>query len=393
LKEGEFISDIYNDEILDPHDEFRAGYRMLHNDPDVASAIGTRVDMLMGRELTVESDDDETQEYFENEVLPKIKQPLRNALRDMSITGNGYIEVMRGNQTGVPLEFEEVQRPHKVYIDFNEQFEVEKYVIKTRGTQEGKRYDVSYFDGRTKTVKGVAVDPDNLVHLREGSGSIPKYGRSDFLSAVDSYKMKREMMRSQAVIARQKSIPRKLVKVKGIGGDDAVELPDDGTNQSQKAEIEGKLSNMSDYENPVIYDTEVEVEDFDYDPSVGENQEVIKELSREITASMPDYLTRADNSNKATAAEEKKTLQLRMSAVRDSVSSRINSVLQEIAEENGYDTDVTISFGDFDWPTRKEKVDEATTLYQNGVISQGEARNMLDFEDVDGDAKFVNGEE
>jgi len=197
LKEGEFIDDIYNEEILTPHEEMRAGYRMLHNDPQVASAIGTRVDLIMGRELGIETDDDATQEYFNQEVMPKLKQPLRNALRDMSITGNGFVRIIRGQNTGVPMAFEEVQRPHKVYINFKENsFEVDKYIIKTRGTQRGETFDVRYYDGRRKTVRGIPVEAEDMIHLREGSGVVPKYGRSDFLSGVDSYKIKREMIES-----------------------------------------------------------------------------------------------------------------------------------------------------------------------------------------------------
>lgn len=383
LKGGEFIDDIYNEEILTPHEEMRAGYRMLHNDPQVASAIGTRVDLIMGRKLGVKTDDDATQEYFNEEVMPKLKQPLRNALRDMSITGNGFVRIIRGQNTGVPMDFEEVQRPHKVYIKFKENsFEIDKYIIETRGTQKGETFDVRYYDGRRKTVRGISVDSEDMIHFREGSGVVPKYGRSDFLSAVDSYKIKREMMRSQAVIARQKSIPRKLVKINGEEGGGNVDVPQSGTTDEQKQQVESELSKMSDYQNPILYDTEVEVEDFDYDPSIGENQDVIKQLSKEIVSSMPQYLTNPEDSNRATAKEEKQTIQLRMSSVRDNVSAEVNTVLQEVAEENGYDTKVGIQFGDFDFPTREEKLENAQILFSKGVITRNEARNMLDIEEV-----------
>jgi len=383
LKGGEFIDDIYNEEILTPHEEMRAGYRMLHNDPQVASAIGTRVDLIMGREVDVDSDDDSTQEYFNEEVIPKLKQPMRNALRDMSITGNGYVRIIRGQNTGVPMDFEEVQRPHKVYIKFKENsFEIDKYIIQTRGTQRGETFDVRYYDGRRKTVRGIPVDKEDMIHFREGSGVVPKHGRSDFLSAVDSYKIKREMMRSQAVIARQKSIPRKLVKINGEEGGGNVDVPQSGTTDEQKQQVEAELSKMSDFQNPILYDTEVEVEDFDYDPSIGENQEVIKQLSKEIVSSMPQYLTNPEGSNRATAKEEKQTIQLRMSSVRDNVSTAINPVLKEIAEENGYDDKVKISFGSFDFETREERLKNAQELFMKGIITRNEARNKVDMEEV-----------
>lgn len=384
MKRGEFVNDIYNEEILTPHEEMRAGYRMLHNDPQVASAIGTRVDLIMGRELDIDTEDDSTRDYFNEEVMPKLKQPLRNALRDMSITGNGYIRIIRGKNTGVPMDFEEVQRPHKVYIKFKENsFEVDKYIIKTRGTQKGKKFDVRYYDGRRKTVRGIAVDSEDMIHLREGSGVVPKYGRSDFLSGVDSYKIKREMMRSQAVIARQKSIPRKIIKVNGEDKDSNVDLPETDANVDDKQEVEAQISSMSDFENPIFYNTDIEVEDFDYDPKTGENQDVIKMLSKEIVSSMPQYLTNPEDSNRATAREEKQTVQLRMSSVRDVVSAEINSVLQEIAEKNGKSTDAAISFGSFDFETREEKLENAHTLFTNGVITRNEARQRLDMEEVD----------
>lgn len=384
LRNSEFIEDIYSEEVLTPHEEMRAGFRMMHNDPDVASAIGTRTDTIIGDRLSVETDDDDTKEYFEEEVMPKLRRPLRNAIRDMSMTGNGYIEVLRGKNTGVPMDFEEMQRPHKVYIDFEDgTFNIDKYVIQQRGLDSGESFDVRYYNGRRKTVRGFPMDKENIVHLREGSGVIPKYGRSDFLSAVDSYKIRRELLRSQAVISRQKSIPRKLISVNAGDTPEGVDVPNSGSSTKKRKQIEAKISSMGDYENPVFYNTEIDVKDFDYDPQVGENQEVLRQLGKQVTAAMPDFITNPEGTNRATSKEEKQQFHLSMQSVRGNIKDAVNPVLKEIAENNGYATDVSLKFGDYDFPTREEKLENAAQLFQDNVITRNEARDMIDMESVE----------
>jgi len=386
LRNSEFIEDIYGEDVLTPHEEMRAGFRMMHNDPDVAAAIGARVDVILGDELSVDTEDDSTQEYFEEEVMPKLRRPLRNAIRDMSMTGNGYVEVLRGKNTSVPLDFEEMQRPHKVYIDYEDgTFNIDKYVVQQRGLDGGKSFDVRYYNGRRKTVRGFPMEKENIIHLREGSGVIPKYGRSDFLSAIDSYKIRRELLRSQAVISRQKSIPRKLITVDGQNEDNGVDVPNDTTGTKKKQEIEAKISSMGDYENPVFYNTEIDVKDFDYDPKTGENQEVLRQLGKQVTASMPDFFTHPEDSNRATAKEEKQLLQLRMQSVRGNIKDSVNPVLKEIAEENGFSTDVSLQFGNFDFPTREEKKENAVELFREGIIKRSEARDLVDMDSPERD--------
>jgi len=394
LQNSEFMTDIFNTDIEDPHSDMRDAFKMQHTNPDLAAALSTRANIIIGRNLSVESDDEDTVEFFENEVLPELKKPLRTGVQFMGLMGNGYIEVIR--QNGVPVNFEEVDRPHKFYLDFGEGFEVTGYVEDLPSNSRGKTYDIKYWKGRHKQVTGQRFDEDEMLHLTEGNSVVPKYGRSVYMSAIDDHKINREIMRSLGVIAKQKSIPRKIINVNTAGGDafDEPGSPNTSVGQNAQKGIEQQLSSLDDYENLITHNKDISVEDYSYDTNIEGLQNVTTELQRSITSGMPGYITHPQDSNEATAKIEKPTFYLEVESVRENVADTVNPVLQEIAEANGYDTDVTLEFGEFDFPIEKEKKERAVDQWMKGVITLNEARKELGFDELeqDEDDEGMNGD-
>jgi len=378
---GDFMTDIYGNEVETPHEEYEETMKMEHTDPNISASLRTRTDVIIGRDLSVESDSEDAQQFFEEEVLPNLREPLRNAIYHMSLTGMGYLEVIRDG-SGDPTGFEEIVRPHEVYLQFGNGFNIDGYILESMGAQDGNQYDVKYHKGRTKTVRGKKFEPDQIINLKEGSHVVPKYGRSPYASAIDDSKIRRELMSSQAVIAKQKTIPRKgfVVNEEEGGG---FEEPVQTAGENEKDDIENKLNSMGTYENLVLYNRDVDTFDFSYDNNLEGIQNVTTELERGINASLPGFITHPQDSNDATAKQEKPLFYLRVGAVRESIASRVNPVLQEIAEANGYSDDVKIDFGEFDFPTEQERKERAVDQWRKGVITLNEAREELGFEEVD----------
>lgn len=394
LQNSEFMTDIFNSDIEDPHSEMKDAFKMQHTNPDLAAALSTRANIIIGRNLSVDSDDEETVEFFENQVIPELKKPLRTGVQFMGLMGNGYVEVIREN--GTPIDFEEVDRPHKFYLDYGEGFNVEGYVEDLPGTSRGAGFEVKYWKGRHKRITGRRYDENEMIHLSEGNSVVPKYGRSVYMSAIDDHKINREIMRSLGVIAKQKSIPRKIINVNSPdgGGFEEPGSPDMSVGQNEQNNIENQLSTVDDYENIITHNKDINVEDYSYDTNIEGLQNVTTELQRSITSGMPGYITHPQDSNEATAKIEKPTFYLEIESIRENVADKVNSVLQEIAEANGLDTDVTLEFGEFDFPTEKEQKERAIDQWMKGVITLNEARKELGFDTLEQgeDEEGMNGD-
>lgn len=386
LRTSEFITDILGDSRNDPHDEMRDGWRMMQNDIQVSQSISKKNLLLWGREITVDTDDDDTKEYFDQNVIPKFKESAITAGRHATGVGNGYIEVVRGEQTGVPVNFQEINRPHKVFPQFSEkgQMEINGYVLESfRETDpNADTYKVLTSERTTRRITGTKFEKDNIIHLKTGNSAMPKMGRSDFLSGLDDYKINRELKRFMGVSARHKMIPRKAFVFNENEDSSGINEPGSTSTSELRQERQQQLNNLDADENPVFHDLELDIQDYDYDPNMPQASEVIEKLSRDMTSPLPQFLSHASDSNRATSRESKNVLQMELSAIRQRWAAQINPVFQEIAKARGLDENVTIEFGDFSFPTRDEKTKEVMDMFQNNMITLGQAVQRLPF-DVD----------
>jgi len=383
LRTSEFISDILGDTRNTPHEEMREGWRMLQNDIQVAQSVSKKNLLIWGRKTTVNTDDEETKEYFEQEVLPDFKEAAMTAGEHATGVGNGYIEVVRGERSGVPVNFKEINRPHKVYPQYSDEgFDITGYVLETfKDTNtDAEKYQVLTSERTTRSIRGTRFESDNIIHLKTGNSAMPKVGRADFLSALDDYKINRELKRFMGVSARHKMIPRKAFVFSEQNDSTGIDEPGDTASSDIRQQREQELNNLDEDENPVFHDIELDIKDYDYDPNMPQATEVIEKLSRDMTSPLPQFLSHASDSNRATSREAKNVLQMELSAIRQRWASAINPVFQEIAEARGLDSNVTIEFGDFSFPTRDEKTQEVMDMFQNNLLTMGQAVQKLPFD-------------
>jgi len=382
LRTSEFISDIFGDQRNTPHEEMREGWRMLQNDIQISQSVSKKNLLIWGREITVDTDDDRTKEVFDNEIIPKFKHAAITGGEHSVGIGNGYIEVVRGEKTGVPKGFEEINRPHKIYPQYNDNLEITGYVLESfkETDNDAETFQVLTSERTTRRITGTQFDKDEIIHLKIGSSAMPKMGRSDFLSAIDDYKISRELKRFQGVAARHKMIPRKAFVFNENNDSTGIDEPGDTSSSDIRKERQQQLNNLDEDENPVFHDLELDVKDYSYDPKMPQAQEVLEKMSRDMTSPLPQFLSHASDSNRATSRESKNVLQMELSAIRQAWAAAINPVFQEIAAAKGLDTDVTIQFGDFTFPTRDEKTEEVMDMFQSNMITLGQAVDRLPFE-------------
>lgn len=387
LRHGsEFINDIFNDEQMDPHAEMRQTFRMMYDDIRVRRTAQLKALLILGRDITVETSDDATKEFFDNTVIPKLRQPLETAAIHAVGIGNGHIEVARGEQTGVPKDFKQLTRPHKMYNRYeSDDWTVTGYVAEAlrKNYRDDDRYEtvtVPAGEQRSKQVTGTLYDEKNIIHLTTGTSVLPGYGRSTWASGIDDYKMKREFMRAQALIARHKSMPRKAFVFNDQSDNPGISDPGATAPQDQQQQRERKLSNMEPDENPVFQNVELDIMDYSYTPKQTENDATIDQLGKNLTSPVPSFVSEPGETNRATAAEERPVIQMEFASIRQSWEAEINPVLQEIAAANGYDADVSIRFGDFDFPTREQKIQETLKLWNDGLLTMQQVADRLPIE-------------
>jgi len=392
LKHGEFVNDIFNDEILDQHAEMRQTYRMMLNHIKARRAVEMKAQLMLGNNLSVETDDDATKEYFDEQVIPDLRGPLQTAATNAVMTGNGHAEVKRGEQTGVPKGFEEMTRPHKVYNVYEDGsgFEIEGYVQeafkKNVSGTDFETYTVLAGEQRHRQVTGTKFPADNVIHLQVGSSPMPGYGRSIWCSGIDDYKVYRELMRAQALIARHKSTPRKAFVFNSRDDNPAIDQPGATDPGNVKQQREAKLDSMRPDENPVFHNLELDIQDYSYDAKRQQIQGVMNELNKNMTSGAPSFVTDPGETNRATAAEERPMFQMEVASTRERWRQQIDPILQEMAEAKGLDDSVRISFGEFDFPTRDQKIDEILTLWNDGLLTMQQVADKLPVEfDVDPD--------
>lgn len=365
--------DIFGERLKTPHGEMEASKTIYRNLVQINASIELFTDMIMGRELTIETEDSQGEHYFKNYVLPKLKPALREAVENYCITGNGYIEILRNPATGKPVNFIPIPESEKVYIDYDNNFQPTKYILKNK-LNNTKTHTIRYFQDRNskKRIRGDAFNPEDIIHLKNGISRIPVYGRSDIASAYDDYQIYDELQRDLAVISRWKSIAKHILTVKNINGEPL--------SKDQKEAFEEAISNSDDNEN-IITNKAIEKTELGYQGRHENIQDHIKQINKRITSSIiPSFYLHGDVTNYAVAEDQKSALYLRVQSKRDSFKHQIDKVLREIAEKEGYQKDVTLKFGEFDFPTKKEKIENRIKGFQVGGVKLNELRDILNLE-------------
>jgi len=383
LKTAEFISDLFGDSRNTPHKEMRQGWRMLQNDIQIAQSVSKKNLLIWGRKISIETDDDNTKEEFNNDIIPMFKSEGIKAGKHAVGLGNGYIEVIRGEQTGVPVDFKAIDRPHKVYPQYEDgTLEITGYVIESfkETDPNAETFTVMTSERTTKRVTGRRIPAEDVIHLKVGSGAMPGMGRSDFLSAIDDYKISRELKNFQGIAARHKMNPRKAFVFNENDTSSGIDEPGTTAASDTQKERQQELNNLDHDENPVFHDVELDILDYDYDPQMPQAQEVLEKLSRDMTSPLPQFLSHASDSNRATSRESKNVLQMELSAQRHVWASAIDPYFQEMAEARGLDPNSTIKFGDFSFPTRDERTQEIMDMFQNNMLTLQQAVSRLPYE-------------
>jgi len=389
-----FGTDVFGEEEMNPHNEMYRVREMIDNNAFVASALSTYQSIFLGDELVLTSSDDRTQEWFNDEWLPEsgLVEAISNggAGEHYKGIGNAYYHVRRGESTGMPKEIELIAKPENMWIRKNDDGTVRDYILEVDRGEQGdevndlnvETYTVGYGGYERQTVQGVRYEKDEIVHVPQGRGQIPPYGRSDLASASSDEKILREIEKSYGTIARHKQVPKIMWILKD-------RMQDGPLDSETFQEVKQELNSMNDTDNPVMNgNIEAEKIDYSYGGAEIKMQETIDYLKRKVTAPLgPQALIHGDMTTQAVSNDQLAVFFQEVRGDRHTHIEAFKPILREVVEVanqkmgKGFTEDVQLKFGDLELDTEQGKQKQALEMWNKGVLTLNEVRNELDLEE------------
>lgn len=392
-----FGGDVFGEEEMNPHNEMFRVREMIDNNAFVASALSTYQSIFLGDELVIESSDDRTQEWFNEEWLPEsgLIDAISNggAGEHYKGVGNAYYHIKRGESTGLPKEVELIAKPENMWIRKNDDGSVRDYILEVDRGEQGdevndldvQSFVVGYGGYEKRSVRGVRYEKDEIVHVAQGRGQIPPYGRSDLASASSDEKILREIERSYGVLARHKQVPKKIISLyKEMDGD---RMPLSSEEFDEKL---NHLDSLRDTDNPVWNNVEADIKDYSYAGGEIKMQETIDYLKRKVTAPLgPQALIHGDMTTQAVSNDQLAVFFQEVRGDRHTHIQAFKPILREIVEVanqkmgKGFTEDVQLKFGDLELDTEQGKRKQALDMWNKGVLTLNEVRDELDLPESD----------
>lgn len=363
------IRGIYSGRERSPHDEMEVCTEIYKRDPVIVEASQLLTNAILGRDLNIEHEDDEVEIFLNQNVLSKLREPLREGIENMVVKGNGYIEVVRDSQ-GTPIDFKTVPRAEDMFVDYGRGFEVTRYIKEMPRQMDYDSHSIAYPTQRKRLVHGIEFEPNEIIHLKYGTSFNPIYGRSGLASAIDSGRILHELERDMAVLARWKSIGYKF---NNITDEDGEPIGDE-----EWKNLKQQIQNREQFEDMFVSGKKIEKTDMSYQGEFANLQPGIEYIKQKITGVLaPSFYIHGSETNYAVAKEQKNSYYLSVQALREQINV-VNQVINEIVEAR-FQTDqrANLVFGDFDFATREDKVEETRQMWNDGLITIGQAKEMF----------------
>jgi hypothetical protein len=368
-----FISDVYGEKVLYPHQEMSFSRRVYFYNSFVQAAADTLVDFLVGGEVTIKSKNPATQKflsaYYEDS---KLKSLTPEIFRDRIVFGNFYaekVEVERGGkyQNKQVIMYRHIANPERVYHELDPNGYVIGYVIEVPAeSYTGREFvHITYYGDMKTTVKGFRVAKETLIHSQLKKSTIPSYGRGAVATIINDAEVLLELERAMAVMARYKAIPKKLISTPGH-------------NPKESEQLTASLNNLGDNENPVTNLT-VKVDDLSYAGKDLNLQPLVDYLKRKLTVALaPEYIIHGEDTNRATSKEQKSGFYLRAKSARDEVRTFIEQELKNfLLNYPELYAPFTVEFGSFDPYEDETKREEALKAWVAGILTLNEVRKAF----------------
>jgi hypothetical protein len=372
---SKFVTDIYRERVLYPHDEMQTAQKAYRYNSYINSSVRTRANFMLGGEIAVRSEDSGTEKWL-NEMINETglsRYPQFMGI-DTTNAGNWYAERIRSGQKIVYYEY--ISHPERMYINIDDKGLVKDYFQEVPERWSGTHFkSIKYYGDRRKAIKGIPLPKDKVFHLKLGVAEIPVYGRGPVCCLTNDVEILLAVERSMAVIAHYKGIPKKLIQLKREG-QDAV-----GAMKAAEA-YANMISNLADEENPVLPE-EIKVDDLSYGGKDMNFEPFLQYLKKKITVALaPSFIVHGEETNYAVSRDQKEAWIKEIEAERSMLGLQIHKELLLIAQSHGKRVkDFEVIFGKFDLGQTEEKIEYASKAFSSNLITLNEAREIMGYQE------------
>jgi len=404
-----FAKDIFNEFILNPHQEMERCVEAYNNNPIFQSAVNTMKDFIKGGGIWAKSDDEDTekkvQAYLDAiNIDDWIDEVIENTIK----TGNGFVEMDLHPESGMPARFYPLTDSSQIYINADmygepvkEQRPVnvngeltmkevplvdEFYIQKVAASMKhpkAKWYQLSYVMGsrlHTFRVRGIPLPMQKIIHFKLNRGDCGLYGRSWLAASLNDNEMMKQIEQSIAVIAKHKSVPRKIITY----GDKDLPADSDELNN-----FIGYMQTLAK-EDDIIINKPVKLESFSYAGGEINLEYALTHIRKKIISGMvPDFMIGfGQETNKATAQVELLSYVLAIYTKRRVFLREIEKrIIEPWLAKKGIISKVWLEFGELELENKTEKSQRVLQLFGSNLITVEQALKMLNIS-FDGDEEL-----
>lgn len=379
---SKFISDVYEERILYPHEEMEIAKKIYLYNAYVHAGVTALNYFLLGGELKVSAKNSKTENYLNDKLRTTGLKIIAMQYMFLDLVGGGNFYTERMYQAGKIVAYDYIPDYEMMYHQIDEKGFVEFYVQRIPEEQiKGDFITINYYGDRTKSIKGKKIEKKKIFHMKIGTANIKTYGRGLVAPVVNDAEILLEVERSMAVIARYKSIPKKLLMLMKANG------PKDAE------EIANALNNVGDDENPII-PFEMKVEDLSYAGKDLNTQPITDYLKKKLTVALaPSFLLHGDETTYAVAKEQRVALELKVNSIRANATEQLKRELRLMASLDKISiTDFEIEYGTYDLGQNDEDRKAAIESFNAGISTLNESRELVGLDPDEENGEFYSFE-
>lgn len=371
---SKFLTNIYKDTTMYPHEEMLRATKSYRTNSLIYAAANTMRDFIVGGDYKITADDKNSQDFLNNFFeQSNLKNYVPDIVLDLINAGNSYLERINSSLKTLPYVYSYIPTPERMYIDYDfDKDRIKRYVqeipAETIPNPQIKQITINYFGNNKKSIKGIEIPTNKIWHFKMGISTIPIYGRGAVCVVSNDVEVVKEIERAMAVISRYKAIPKKIIS-----------LQDDNPRVVDK--FKEQINRLEDQENPIT-NVPVDIKDLTDTNGTITFQPILDYLKRKLTIALaPEYIIHGEDTNRATSKEQRIGFLLRIKSIRDQISTIIEEEFKRVLQMYGYSTDgVKFEFGSFDIGEAQENQNSALQGWNSGLLTLKEARTLYGIE-------------
>lgn len=382
-----YAQDVFTEKTYTLHEEKAKCKKAYKDNSYIQMGVNYLLNIIMGDDPKIVSKNESLTLYaarwmFFSGYLKEVKAAIKEAI----ITGDGYVQKIKGDKGS--FKYINIDNSEDMYIEFDyKNNRVKRYIQRVYYTEaNAKKINLDTFTISTprgvETINGIEYNPDEIIHFKFMDNIWGVYGRSPIASVLNDVRIIDQMERALSVIARYKAIPKKIIMPDTTSEDEVL-------GDKEVAKIKNVLTNLVDFESPVIGTklTAINLTDggqsFDMKPYLDYFKQKISVI---LT---PQFIANGEIVNRATSQEEKQIYFLSISGIRKEFLPTIEETSREgivaslkVLEEEGVKTPkarFVFVFGRYDVELRVEKTERMQKEWNDGMITLDEYRIENDY--------------